>query len=398
MPRVSVLIPAWNAAGSIERALASVLDDPAIGASTELECIVVDDASTDATTAIVGRRAERDPRLRLIALTENAGASAARNAGLSAVTGDWLTLLDADDRFAPGGLATLVGAIAPDVLAVVGQQVWIEAGSSRIGPLYDIPDIREPGRKSIAANPGLLYFVSPHAKLIHRSCFEGLQFEGRVLGDQPWVIRSLLRAGDGIEVIRETVYEWLREPATPGQASITAATRASAARGVDAAAIAQRAFVEVGAEVDVQVPDPVARDRVRSVYAERLLRSDLAAHLRGALRRRDSATAVLLDAIRAFVAALPPGVLRASDALPRDILEPVLRRWLGLEPAARRSFWRLHEAALRAEPDLPAHASSAIAGSALHLVAGGRAGRPIGIAIMLAIQAGHLVRRLARPR
>ena len=61
-PQVSVLIPCWNAAGSIGRALDSVLGttDPTI------ECIVVDDASTDGTADLVQSLADRDPRIVLV--------------------------------------------------------------------------------------------------------------------------------------------------------------------------------------------------------------------------------------------------------------------------------------------------------------------------------------------
>jgi len=37
--------------------------------------------------------------------------------------------------------------------------------------------------------------VSPHAKLLHRNAWQGLEFSGRVLGDQPWIVRALLREG-----------------------------------------------------------------------------------------------------------------------------------------------------------------------------------------------------------
>ena len=96
------------------------------------------------------------------------------------------------------------------------------SGSGRTGwtpgsrPQYDRPDIREPGRKSLVANPGLMFYASGTGKLFHRSIREGLRFEGRVLGDQPWTLRALLRAGDRIEVIGDVVYEWDRDrgPAT----------------------------------------------------------------------------------------------------------------------------------------------------------------------------------------
>ncbi len=101
---VSVVIPALNAAaylgGAIESALAQTLSD--------LEVVVVDDGSTDATSAIVQGFMARDGRVRLIRHEAPRGVSAARNAALRTAVGDWIAPLDADDAFTPDRLARLV--------------------------------------------------------------------------------------------------------------------------------------------------------------------------------------------------------------------------------------------------------------------------------------------------
>jgi hypothetical protein len=363
-PLVSVLVPCWNAAASIERALGSVLADPALS----LECIVVDDASTDGTPDVVARLAERDPRVILVRQPANQGVSAARNRGLELVRGEWLTLLDADDRFVGGGLAQLLRVgLERSALAVVGQQVWSDGRRRWLTELYDIPDVRTPRRTSLAAGPGLLYHASPHAKLFRQSVVDGLRFEGRVLGDQPWVIRALLRAGDAIEVVGETVYEWWRPARDGGSPSITVSSRGSAARGVEAAGIAAAALRQVADEAAAQLADPVARARVIAAYTERLLRSDLGAHLGGALARRDPATADLLAAIEGFIAEVPAGLLAASDALAVDILEPPLHGWGRLDAPARRATWSLVRAAARVDPDGWRRASDPLARVSLRL-------------------------------
>jgi glycosyltransferase involved in cell wall biosynthesis len=343
---VSVLVPCWNAETTVGPAIDSVLAER----SVELECVVVDDASTDRTTDVVGEVAARDPRVRLIRQAGNQGVSAARNRGLDEIRGEWLTMLDADDRFTPGGLERLVRAAeASDPLAVVGQQVWWNGRRRWVGPLYDIPDIRHAGRKSLASHPGLLYFVAPHAKLFHRSTFEGLRFSGRVLGDQPWIIRALLRAGPRIDVIDETVYEWYRPVSEANQSSITARTRSSARRGVEAAKVAEGAFAAVAAEAAGLLPGDAAA-AVLDRYVERLLRSDLGVHLALALARRDPTIGELIDAIAAFVASVPARHVAASDALARDILEPPLASWSGVDGAGRAAYWRLLDGARVADP------------------------------------------------
>lgn len=100
MPLVSVIIPAWNAAQFIHHPVRSALQQ----SLQDLEVLVVDDASSDDTRRAAEQAAEGDPRVRVLALPRNGGPSAARNAGLAAAQGDFLAMLDADDRMAPDRL------------------------------------------------------------------------------------------------------------------------------------------------------------------------------------------------------------------------------------------------------------------------------------------------------
>jgi glycosyltransferase involved in cell wall biosynthesis len=97
MPRFSIVMPTYNRADTILRAIESVR---AQGFS-DWELIVVDDGSTDGTAE---RLAGLDPRLRVIR-QENRGVTAARNAGLAAVTGQLIGFLDSDDEWLPHHLA-----------------------------------------------------------------------------------------------------------------------------------------------------------------------------------------------------------------------------------------------------------------------------------------------------
>jgi GT2 family glycosyltransferase len=102
--RLSVVIPAFNAATTIRSAVASVLRQTV----PVLEVIVVDDGSTDATAQVA--EAIDDPRVRCISRT-NGGPSAARNAGIAAARGEWVGFLDSDDLWLPRYVETATAAL-----------------------------------------------------------------------------------------------------------------------------------------------------------------------------------------------------------------------------------------------------------------------------------------------
>jgi glycosyltransferase involved in cell wall biosynthesis len=121
IPTVSAIIPTFNRCDFLAEALASV------GAQTRppIEVIVVDDGSTDQTREMIETRF---PDVHYI-YQENQGVSAARNTGITAATGEWIALLDSDDRWKPRKLEkqmeALLGTAAP--LAHT-EEIWIRDG------------------------------------------------------------------------------------------------------------------------------------------------------------------------------------------------------------------------------------------------------------------------------
>lgn len=97
-PLVSVVVPMHNSAAHIVETIRSVLDQT----HANLEIVAVDDASSDATVAIVEGMADR--RIKIVRMETNGGAGRARNAGIDAASGDYLALLDSDDRWYPDKL------------------------------------------------------------------------------------------------------------------------------------------------------------------------------------------------------------------------------------------------------------------------------------------------------
>ena len=127
MPKVSAIIPVYNAAPYLGACLDSVLRQT-LG---DIEVICVDDGSTDGSVAILAEYAAKDPRIRTLRQQENSGQGAARNRGLEEAHGDYVLFVDADDELASAdALARLSG----------------EAGRERLDALFFDAETRaDPG-------------------------------------------------------------------------------------------------------------------------------------------------------------------------------------------------------------------------------------------------------------
>ena len=109
-PRVTALVPAYNAAAW----LAETLDSALAQSFRDFEVVVVDDGSSDATGAIADRYAAQHPERIRVIHQANAGLPAARNAAIAAARGEYLALLDADDVWRPDHLQRAVAALDAD--------------------------------------------------------------------------------------------------------------------------------------------------------------------------------------------------------------------------------------------------------------------------------------------
>jgi glycosyltransferase involved in cell wall biosynthesis len=109
--KVSVIVPLYNLADYVSETINSALAQT----HTDLEVIVVNDASTDYSWFVVEEYQKRDPRVRGINLTENVGLPAARNIAIAASTGEFILPLDADDWIDPQYIEKTLAKMAPDV-------------------------------------------------------------------------------------------------------------------------------------------------------------------------------------------------------------------------------------------------------------------------------------------
>lgn len=121
LPLVSAVIPAYNSARYVGRAIRSVLQQ----SYPNLECIVVDDGSTDDTSAVIASFGRSVRHIR----QANAGASAARNAGIRAAAGRYIAFLDSDDYWLSTKIELQVPLLASDsrIVLVASGFEWIRA-------------------------------------------------------------------------------------------------------------------------------------------------------------------------------------------------------------------------------------------------------------------------------
>lgn len=149
---VSVIVPTYNAEAFVARALRSAAAQDGVG---PVEIIVCDDASRDGTVAELHRLAAEIPQMRIFENRVNGGPSVRRNQGIAAARGRWIAVLDADDAYAPGRLARLVGVAEAggfDVIADLPLLYDLTAGQPepdqpRTGPgpqLIDLEDLVDP--------------------------------------------------------------------------------------------------------------------------------------------------------------------------------------------------------------------------------------------------------------
>ena len=102
-PKISVIIPVYNAESTLRRCVDSVLAQT----YTDFECLLIDDGSTDKSGEMCDEYAAKDSRVRVFH-KENGGVSSARNVGLDNAKGEWITFLDSDDYIEEEFLGSIV--------------------------------------------------------------------------------------------------------------------------------------------------------------------------------------------------------------------------------------------------------------------------------------------------
>jgi glycosyltransferase involved in cell wall biosynthesis len=251
MPLVSVGLPTFNRAATLERAIASVLaqDYP------DLELVISDNASTDGTAALCGKFAQSDGRVRYFAQPENRGATANFVEVLRRARGELFMWLGDDDRLDPSYVRLCAAALRADpaLSLVAGSAKYYRRGAFlRAGIpmelLYDRPAARILRYYASVGDNGTFYGVMPRAlasRVAWRNCLGG-----------DWLFIAAMAYLGKVKTLPQTALH--REV---GGAS---ASRARLAAVLDLPTV-QLALpyssIAFNAALDVAVRNPVYRDR-----------------------------------------------------------------------------------------------------------------------------------------
>lgn len=152
LPILSVIIPAFNAENTIKQCIESTLTQ----SNEDIEVIVVNDGSTDRTSAICDELAAKDQRVKVVH-QENKGRTAARETGVLKASADWICFLDADDTLPPDSLQQLYSMTADCTDIVFGNGYTLNGERRTTIPLEEFRHLAVKGEGTIGVPWGSLY-------------------------------------------------------------------------------------------------------------------------------------------------------------------------------------------------------------------------------------------------
>jgi len=205
-PLVSILLPVFDAEGTLPTCLASI----ARQTETRFECVIVDDGSRDGSRAIAERFAAADPRFRVVA-TPHGGVSEASNRGLDHCRGALVTRMDADDWMHRERLAHQLAAFAADpALDALGTRVRyfprVRMGDGLRAYEAWLNGLDDPRR--VRADAFVECPVANPTLMLRRERFQSLGYRDRDWPEDYDLVLRLLAEGGRIGVVPRRLHAW----------------------------------------------------------------------------------------------------------------------------------------------------------------------------------------------
>lgn len=217
--KISVIIPVYNAESTLARCIDSVLAQ----SYAEVEAILIDDASTDNSLALLRQYEGRYPQCKVVANRHNTGSMLARRDGCEAATGSWIMFLDADDELPPDAVQNLVDAYDDDVDIICGN----------------ILKKRANGKAELIANQPLdssrhteIYHALLTERLKHSLCGKLFQttlfrspalkyYDGLTISEDGCLFYQLVQQARRLRTTNATVYYYIENKASSSHTTYT---------------------------------------------------------------------------------------------------------------------------------------------------------------------------------
>ncbi|MGM9767309.1 MAG: glycosyltransferase family 2 protein [Candidatus Cryptobacteroides sp.] len=204
-PKLSIIIPVYNAEATVRRCVDSVLAQT----FTDFECILINDGSTDSSGSICDEYAAKDSRVRVFH-KENGGVSSARNIGLDNAKGEWICFIDADDDIQNLD-AISTSDLTADIILFALRFVNSE-GISSVDSLVPLSKQENTKENYLKAYIHYHIFNSVCAKLIRRNIIGELRFDPTIkFGEDALFCLRLMKSVNRIAVCNKVVYTYYYE-------------------------------------------------------------------------------------------------------------------------------------------------------------------------------------------
>lgn len=202
-PLVSVIVPVYNVEPYLRECLNSIRGQT----HQRLEVILVDDGSTDASSAICDTYAREDNRFRAIHQS-NRGLSQARNIGVKHATGEWITFVDSDDWLDTSFVEELLQVARQYSTATTIMSSFVRVPGSEARLVSMQPELIS-AHQALARLAGREHtvFVISCAKLFQRRLFDGVEFPVGRLDEDEFTTHRLLRQGQ-VALVPRPLYKY----------------------------------------------------------------------------------------------------------------------------------------------------------------------------------------------
>ncbi len=204
MTKVSVIIPVYNVEKYLQRCFDSVVNQTL----KEIEIILVNDGSSDSSGEICDRLEKTDSRVRVIH-KQNGGLSDARNAGIEAAQGEFLSFIDSDDYVVPDMLEYLyINAVNSGAQIATGTMIMVKNGNAKTSSDFT-PSVFSPEKALENALYGPVSSLSVCNKIFKKELFEDIKFLVGKTYEDAYIVPSLFLKADKIFMSGKAVYHYV---------------------------------------------------------------------------------------------------------------------------------------------------------------------------------------------